>query len=105
MRDRGLVRFVAAAIAVTGAAVLSSSALVAQSGGANAPPAKAYNAPKTPWGEPDLQGTFSNRTITPFERAANVNGREFFTPEEVAAMEKQAASRGGDEERNRGTPR
>src|SRR5688500_17479164 len=84
MTKRDFVRRVAAAIAVTGA-VVSSSALVAQNsgtqnGGANAPPAKAYNAPKTPWGEPDLQGTFSNRTITPFERAANVNGREFFTP-------------------------
>jgi len=107
MTGTHFVRFVAAAMAVTGA-VLSSPALVAQSGvtqngGANAPPAKAYNAPKTPWGEPDLQGTFSNRTITPFERSPNVKGREFFTPEEVAAMEKQAASRGGDEDRNRGT--
>jgi hypothetical protein len=102
MIERHFVRFVAA-IAVTGAAVLSSSPLVAQNRGANAPPSKAYTAPKTPWGEPDLQGTFSNRTITPFERQANVNGREFFTPEEVAAMEKQAAGRGGDEGRNRGT--
>ena len=103
MRASNFVRFVAAAIAVTGAAVLSSSALVAQNAGANAPPAKAYTTPKTPWGEPDLQGTFSNRTITPFERSPDVKGREFFTPEEVAAMEKQAASRGGDEDRNRGT--
>jgi hypothetical protein len=102
MTERHFVRFVAA-IAVTGAAVLSSPALVAQNAGANAPPSKAYTAPTTPWGEPDLQGTFSNRTITPFERPANVAGREFFTPEEVAAMEKQAASRGGDEGRNRGT--
>jgi hypothetical protein len=103
MRDIGLARFLIAAIAAMGATVLSPSALVAQSGAANAAPSKAYTAPKTPWGEPDLQGTFSNRTITPFERSPNVKGREFFTPEEVAAMEKQAAGRGGDEDRNRGT--
>ena len=57
-----------------------------------------YKAPRTPWGEPDLQGTYSNRTITPFERAANVNGREFFTREEAAALEKRAQEQGGDED-------
>ena len=46
--------------------------------------------PRAPWGEPDLQGTFSNRTITPFERPSNLGGREFFTGEEVAALEKGA---------------
>ena len=64
---------------------------------------KAYTPPRTPWGEPDLQGTFSNRTITPFERPANVNGREYFTPEEVAALEKRASEQNGDEERSKGT--
>ena len=54
----------------------------AQSG----PAAKNYTPPRTPWREPDLQGTYSNRTITPFERPANVGGREFFTPEEVGAV-------------------
>jgi hypothetical protein len=73
-------------------------------GGASAgPPVKPYTVPKTPWGEPDLQGTFSNRTITPFERPANVNGREFFTAEEVAAMEKRAADQSGDDDRSKGT--
>ena len=65
--------------------------------------AKKWTAPRTPWGEPDLQGTYSNRTITPFERPANVNGREFFTPEEVAAMEKRAQQQSGDEGRSKGT--
>ena len=48
--------------------------------------AKKFSPPRTPWGEPDLQGVYSNRTITPFERPANVNGREFFTKEEVAGL-------------------
>ena len=31
--------------------------------------------PKTPWGEPDLQGTWTNETITPFERPADMAGQ------------------------------
>jgi hypothetical protein len=62
-----------------------------------------WSAPRTPWGEPDLQGLYSNRTITPFERPANVGGREFFTKEEVAALEKAAQQSSGDEGRSKGT--
>jgi len=65
--------------------------------------AKKFTPPKTPWGEPDLQGTYSNRTITPFERPANVNGREFFTKEEVAGLESRAQQQSGDEGRNKGS--
>jgi hypothetical protein len=98
MRIQNFLRF-ATGVAMAGAFALPAT-LLAQSA---APTAKPYTAPKTPWGEPDLQGTFSNRTITPFERPANVNGREFFTPEEVAAMEKAASQSGGDEGRKPGT--
>ncbi len=98
MRDQNFVLIVAVV-----SVLLPTAVVVAQNGSPGAPPAKPYTTPKTPWGEPDLQGTFSNRTITPFERPANVNGREFYTAEEVAAIEKAAAGRGGDEGRNRGT--
>ena len=64
---------------------------------------KKFSPPKTPWGEPDLQGTYSNRTITPFERPANVNGREFFTKEEVAGLESRAQQQSGDQNRTKGT--
>ena len=97
--------------AVTAAAVLSPAPAAAQAATAPAKPAAApasrvppgWTAPRTPWGEPDLQGTYSNRTITPFERPANVGGREFFTPEEVAALEKRASEQSGDDDRNKGT--
>ena len=106
MRTRNVVRFMpAVALAVAAGAFALPATLIAQGGGAGngAPSAKPYTTPKTPWGEPDLQGTFSNRTITPFERPANVNGREFFTPEEVAAMEKAATERNSDDGRKVGT--
>ncbi|MGH9239969.1 MAG: hypothetical protein ACRD3G_18155 [Vicinamibacterales bacterium] len=85
------------AIAIAGVvAPLATTPLIAQSG-------SNYTTPRTPWGDPDLQGTYSNRTITPFERAANVNGREFFTREEAAALEQRAQQQNGDEGRSKGT--
>src|SRR5687767_14535513 len=96
-----------AALAIAGIACWGSTMLGAQAGGSAPvvarPSAKPYVVPRTPWGEPDLQGTFSNRTITPFERPANVNGREFFTPDEVAAMEKRAQEQNSDDGRTKGT--
>jgi hypothetical protein len=59
--------------------------------------------PRTPWGEPDLQGTYSNRTITPLERPVEFGTRAFFSAEEVAALEKQAQAQTGDESRAKGT--
>ena len=49
--------------------------------------------PKTPWGEPDLQGTWTNETITPFERPAEMAGKAFLTEAEAAAVEKSSATR------------
>jgi hypothetical protein len=48
--------------------------------------------PATPWGDPDLQGTWSYASLTPLERPASVDGREFFTREEATAREAEAES-------------
>ena len=39
---------------------------------------------RTPWGDPDLQGVWSYATLTPLERAPELEGRAFYTPEEEA---------------------
>ena len=44
-------------------------------------------------GQPDLQGIWSNATITPLERPADLAGKATFTAEEAAAYEKQVAER------------
>ena len=58
-------------------------------------PAKAYTAPRTPEGQPDLQGIWSNTTITPLERPKDVT-KEFYTREEALEAAKKAAA--ADEE-------
>ncbi len=42
----------------------------------------AQSTPKTPWGAPDLQGTWSSTTVVPFERSKEFGNREFMTDAE-----------------------
>ncbi len=44
--------------------------------------------PRTPWGDPDLQGVWSIATITPFERPSALAGKQVLTEEEAAELEK-----------------
>src|SRR5580658_6050900 len=48
---------------------------------------------RTPDGQPDLQGMWTNITITPMERPAQFAGKEFLTPQEVADYEKNFITR------------
>jgi hypothetical protein len=43
-------------------------------------------AQRTPWGDPDLQGTWSNATLTPLQRPAELGDKAYFTPEEAEAF-------------------
>ena len=49
--------------------------------------------PRTPWGHPDLQGTWDYRTITPLERPREFGTREFYTEEEKKTLEARAGRR------------
>ncbi len=60
--------------------------------GASQPAEQPYRAPRTPDGQPDLQGFWSNQTYTPLERRDGVTSA-FYTEEEVAAIEGRAATR------------
>ena len=52
------------------------------------------HAPRTTWGDPDLQGVWNNNTSTPLERPEEFGDKAYLTPEELAAYtERRQASR------------
>jgi hypothetical protein len=53
-------------------------------------PAKAWTVGRTPDGQPDLQGFWTNTSYTPLQRPNNVT-KEFYTREEAAELVKRAA--------------
>ena len=50
-----------------------------------------WTLPRTEWGAPDLQGLWTNTTLTPFERPPALGDQEFLTEEEVAEAESNRA--------------
>jgi hypothetical protein len=75
------------------AIVLAAAAALAQSSAATARNPRPYSAPRTPWGDPDLQGAFTNsdESQTPFERPDSFAGRTLadITPAELARLNEQ----------------
>ena len=68
-------RFVAAVILLLPVAVLGQG--------------QTYTPPRTPDGQPDLQGIWDYRTITPLERPKELGTKAFFTAEEAAKYEQE----------------
>ena len=77
------------AIAVAAVGVISLSVVRTQAQG----PAAAVTAPtpalKTPWGEPDLQGIWTDEFDTPLQRPAKYAEQEFFTEAQRAELDKE----------------
>jgi hypothetical protein len=101
MRERfsGSIITVAVAGAVISVLISGASAQV---------PAASATAPdgalKAPWGEPDLQGIWTDETTTPLERPAAYATQEFFTEAQRVALDSaRAALPGKDRRAERGT--
>ena len=95
MCRRDLVSFGALLSALAGVVALVSLVAIPMAGQNPAAPkaapakpsgtAKAGPMPRTPWGDPDLQGTWFVMYDVPLERSAANAGKEFLTDAEVAA--------------------
>ena len=83
---------------VSGMAVVLAGLLLGGSGVATAQSAGNIPAvPHTPWGDPDLQGTWDFRTVTPLERPADFAEKEFLTDEDGAVFrQRELQSRDAD---------
>jgi hypothetical protein len=99
MRDRFLRSTMMAIIAAGAVSAVISVSVAPTSAQAPAPPVL-----RTPWGEPDLQGIWTDETATPLQRSPKYANQEFFTAGQRAELDKQrTALLGRDRRVERGT--
>ena len=93
----------AAGCVVISAPTTTASAQAPAASGATPAPAPSL---KTAWGEPDLQGIWTDETATPLQRPARFANQEFFTEAERAELDRVRSEVLGRERRaERGTER
>jgi hypothetical protein len=63
------------------------------------PSAKSFTPARTPDGQPDMQGIWSNAILTPLERPADLKDKAFFTKEEAAAYVKRTIEQNNKDKR------
>jgi len=80
---------IAAAALACALAAGTTAPLTAQTAHAAAKTQKSWIPPRTPDGQPDLQGYWTNATFTPLERPKELGTKEFYTEAEASAVEKQ----------------
>jgi hypothetical protein len=61
-----------------------------------------WSVPKTPWGDPDLQGIYNYGTSTPLERPEQLSDRPVLSEEEAAALESGLAEAMNQDRRDGG---
>jgi len=102
MRNR-LLKSVGASVVIVSVLVFLKPTEMIVANGAPADSAKGA-ALKTPWGEPDLQGIWTDETDTPLQRSAKYANQEFFTPAQRVELDKErSALLGRDKRVERGT--
>ena len=95
---RPTIRVAIAVAAVSAIAALSITRTSAQA------PAPSMPALKTPWGDPDLQGIWTDETDTPFQRSPKFANQEFFTDAQREEFDVQRSTlRGRDSRAERGS--
>ena len=72
---------------------IATVCLISLPAGAQTRAATREAPPRTPWGDPDLQGIWNNSTLTPFQRPEALGDQDFLTEEEAASLEQAAADR------------
>jgi hypothetical protein len=82
--------------ACIGIACLSSPSLAGQARSST------WSPPRTPDGQPDMQGVWATATLTPLERPPEFAGKEFLTEQEAAEYEKRTLQEVNSDRRDGG---
>ena len=64
-------------------------------------PVMGQEIPRTSWGVPDLQGAWTNATMTPLQRPTDLADQEFLTSEELAIRQGEVSERSSLDNRPR----
>ena len=100
---RGRVLYPTIGVAIAAAAVSAVAAVSITRTSAQAPEPSTPTL-KTPWGDPDLQGIWTDETDTPFQRSPKFANQEFFTDAQREEFDVQrSALRGRDSRAERGS--
>jgi len=93
MRDYCLVSIITGGMAVAGVgAVISVCITPARAQTPQASAIAAASTLRTPWGEPDLQGIWTDEFDTPLERPAQYANQEFFSEAQRAELDKERSA-------------
>lgn len=95
MRHRllaSLILAIGTALGSVAAALAGQPPAIATRASVPAKTSTAWTPPRTPWGDPDLQGLWPSTDMqgTPYERPAELAGRTELTDQEYAQRESQA---------------
>src|SRR6185295_17867959 len=92
MSTRHLRRRSLMVLSAAGAVFLAATPMIGQRASTQ-PRAAKWTPPRTPWGDPDLQGIYTNKdeNNTPFERPADLAGKHLsdFGPKEMQELIRQ----------------
>jgi hypothetical protein len=80
-------------VLIFSAGLVALAISISIAGQTKAPVAKSWTPPKTPWGDPDIQGTYTSDDCigTPMNRPANFGDRLYLTEQELAQRESAIA--------------
>jgi hypothetical protein len=77
---------------LTAIAAISISTASAQAPKKAAPAARKPNLPRTPWGDPDIQGVWNDATSTPLQRPGTIGAKDVLSDEEAEEFQQQLAN-------------